>query len=291
MGALVVVLVAVAVIMPILASAEQTHATFNNEGMYYIDYNDDETHAIEYEKTADSYTLTVDGEAVELTDNAIGCTIVAGDNFILRYHASDDTLQYKGNSQYVTGIIELSGTIAAGTFNATCTTNTTVSISATSADIYSCTSEKTSLIMSNYNEPVRINSDSEIFGFGQSSVGNTMVLFKISGTIDNLTIEARDSTTGAVDSSYTITNAAVDSEAVDGYIDLYDLNKITFTATKGDDTANITFSAYIVPASVTAELSEHPDGVALTIIQILPVLILVGVLMMIVGAFIANRRA
>lgn len=282
--------------VPIFTEVTAIDDKFENAGMYYIDYNDDVTHTLEFEKLETGFTLTVDDENVTPTTNAIGCTLVAGDNFILRYNTSNSTLQFKGNTQYITAITELSGTITATNFSATCTGTaqgqsepSSITIDADTDNIYSCTAEKTALIMSNYNSPVFVNGDSDIFGFGQNAVGTNLVLFKVYGTVEDITVEVRDAVTGAIDSSYIVSNLAIDYDEAPNYLDLYTLNKITFTVTKGGDTTNVVFSAYIVPSEVTAEKTVHGDTAFNTVINLIPLIAGLGLLLGAVYYFITRR--
>lgn len=278
MGALVVVIVAAAVILPILAEAEKTTTTFENGRLYYM-YGLGAEDSVTY--TFDGTEWTADGEALDVVVSD-STTLVAGDGFIVRSNGL-----IRGSTNITPASITTMTVTAAGV------TGTYVNSSDVSASInisgtvyYCATSEVTDYVLCPYNEAVYLNGDSEILADGQSAIKTGQAgVFKITGNItDGFTVTPQ--TLGV-----TVSDVVCNYEAVDGYIDLYEVTSITFTTVYDGETRAQTYSSYIVPAEVTAEKSVHATGVELTIIQILPVLVLVGVLMMIVTAFIANRRA
>lgn len=293
----VVLTVVVGVIMlgsvfaPILADAMATEDTFTNEGAFYVEADPSDTYTLEYSLTDAPGVLVINGE--NATVPFTGYSVLILDKSILRAEGADNTLQYRGDSQSIAGISKLDITISNGEVTGTyrlkwdsaetsdhswpTTTYTTAYVASTTAQ---------DLIMSNYNNPVKMNGVSEIFAFGQTAIGNTNVLVKISGSIDdNVTVSVLDRTTGEAITA-TITNLSINKTAVDSHIDLYELNSITFTATLEDEsTANMTYSAYIVPAEVTAERAVHFDAAALAVLGSLMVVFIVAILLIAVRNF------
>ena len=150
--------------------------------------------------------------------------------------------------------------------------------------------------MSTYTNPVKMLGDSHIHAFGQTAMttggATTTALIKIDGNItDGVDISILNPTTGEEYATATIDNLSINATAVNGYLDLYDLTSITFKAKilDTDNWTNVTYSAYIVPASVTAELAVHATQDEIELLETIPVLITVGLIMGIVGVIAARR--
>lgn len=91
---------------------------------------------------------------------------------------------------------------------------------------------------------------------------------------------------------YTITNVVVNSSAVDSHVGLSTLDKVTFTATNVEDTSvhsDVTYSYFIVPASVTAERVTHGDDGFNTIVNLIPLVIGMGLLLIAVWWFVVRK--
>lgn len=298
MGALVVVLVAAGVIMPILASAEQTHATFTNDGYYRMSETSEKT-VIVWD-SSDTSILTVNGDEVSL-DSIIGqfntsYSIAFADDFILRFFNQSTTIQsiQLWNSDYVAGVVSSEGyklTVTLGsdgiTWITTDNTNTEVANNTYAhSGSYFTINDTGNYVMKYKDGSAYVNSTSTIVYAGgiSSLAGSTYSGIYFEGTIDNLAVTV-------MNSYVTVSDVAATYTEDENYLDLALLDKVTFTTTfNGTDKAQ-TYNFFLVPYQVTAELADHPTGTVLTLIQILPVLIMVGVLMFIVSAFISNRRA
>ena len=308
-GALVVAIVAIGVILPLFANAEATEATFTNEGyfrMAHIDAADETVHTFEWEYTNPS-TITIDGEEFNpnYTVSNSSITIVVDTNWILRYYTDGNgagrafgllTATSAGTISGNTGQqTNVSLTLSAGSLTGTIGAAT---ISETYTDAY-IPDDAGTFVMKNTSSNVYINGDSEIVAYGITAVNTASSTYSaglsfVGNYGDGVTATVWRGADNIALSAVTI-NATENSN----YLNLYSLKSITATAayteTVGEETVttntDVTYTYFLVPYQVTAELADHPDGVELTIIQILPVLVLVGVLMMIVTAFISNRRA
>lgn len=294
-GAIVIALVAVSVILPIMATAAETEKTFTNDGGFYpmseILATDDGTYTIAWEK-ADVGVLTINGEEFDAyeTYGDATTTVVAGEDWLLRYRNTPTYgyLQYFDGTTWVSSDNTLSMTASNGTATIVKvdSSNVETTKTATYTTLYVIDLDATDDVMKKSTDTPYVKGDSDLYALGITSISNTNYLFKIVGNIDDgVTVTAIGTDT------VTVSDVVITYEEVSGYVDLYTIEKITFNATIDDTTTACTYSYFIVPYEVTAEISNHPTGAALTIIQILPVLILVGVLTMIVAAFINNRRA
>lgn len=301
-GAIVVALVAVSVILPIMATAAETEKTFTNDGYYRMSETHEETVFV-WDTANDPYTLTVNGTEYDLSSMGFtlnqSYSIAFGEDFVLRYFALGDNSNiqiWKGAMAGASGVNQTSGIVATYTITSEGITvekndgGTVTTATVEHSGDYFTIDNDGAYVMKYANENAYVLQSSTIFyGCGISNVyTSTPSTLYLEGTADDYTVTP-------MKSGVTVSNESSTYSEVDGYVDLLSLEKLTFTTTYTVDdieqSINQTYSYFLVPYEVTAEISNHPIGAALTIIQILPVLILVGVLTMIVNAFISNRRA
>ena len=255
-------------LIPTVQGITETESTFENGKLYYMtDLGED---SITY--SFDGTKWIVDGEDANFVISD-ATTLIAGNDFIVRSNG-----QIRGSTTISPTNMEITVTATgvSGTYNSGANT---ISIS---ADVYYCAvTEKTDFVLCPYNVPVYLHEDSEILADGQSGIssGNATV-FRIEGSIkDGFTVTP-------VNSGVTVDDVVCNYEAVDGYIDLYKVDSITFKTTYNAEERLQTYSSYIVPAEVTAEKSWHLDT---TEIAMFGVISLLGIIMLIVIAANAIR--
>ena len=146
------------------------------------------------------------------------------------------------------------------------------------APIY-CISETGDYVMKKSNESAYMLGDSEFIGLGVTPItgaGSKVILVK--GTIEDGATATIVTTSGT---PATLTEPELTTASVSGYVDLYQLDKITFKGqVVGSADTPITYSYFVVPAKVTAELSQHmtPTEIAMFgVISILGIVALVVV--------------
>lgn len=286
-AAFVVITVIAAVLMPVLDDATETQATFTNEGMYFINDDPTESHTI----TFASNVITIDGSIITPTTDARGCTIFATEDTVMRYDPTYHIMQLKGAGGYYKTISACNLSIASGTISGTVTVNgvdSSVSISFT--ELYLASNEQTDSVMTEYNGPAYMLSDSPIFAMGQSAIGTTVCLVKIEGTIESVNITFLKDTNGDELTGVTVTDLVIDTEEVNSAIGVYKLNKITFTASYGGQTSDMIYSAYIVPYQVTAEKSVHLTANENAILLVIPALAIIAIIIGILAYAIRMRE-
>lgn len=265
------IILAGSVLMPVLNDATTTEKTFENTGYYYMtDVGADESYTYEF-VSSPAKAWTVNGEALTFPEGAFN-VIVTDEHFV------------RSNGQ-----IE-SSSVASMTVTVTAESITgTYTASGVDHDIdwavdgfYGAVPTKDSFIMTAPDATTYVNSDTEVIGFGISNLSGQYPIFHIVGDMENVTITSPDS-------SITISNVAINKTAVDGFIDLYKFESITFDATKGDNTAEITYNRVIVPTEVTAELTNHLTPGQIALISAIPVLVIVALLVVAVGV-VARRN-
>lgn len=290
------------VLIPAIESGVDTEDTFTNIGAFYVEVNPTDTYTIEYDKATEVGVVYINDEPLNV-EFSTGYTILAIDNAILRLQSGDSTIQYKGNGQYITGIKMLNITVSDGSISGTFQTlsnESPVSWPTTSyTKVFIASTETQDNVMTYYTSankgPVKMNGDSNIQAFGQTSLNTSgspvLSLINISGNIDDgVTINVLNATTGVAIEGVTISNLSINADPVSGYIDLYNLTSITFTITYDGVTTDVSYSAYVIPTEVTAEKSIHADASTILLFQTIPVFIVLGMIVAVVGVLYMKTR-
>lgn len=291
------VVLVVTMLIPIVSDATATEKTFTNEGAFYIEVDPTDTYTVEYDHSTEPGVVYVNGEKLNVTFTT-GYTILAIDNAILRTQTGSggDSLQYKGNGQYLVGItmvdLEVSNGEITGTYvGSGGTEQSWPETTYTECHIASPTPQD--YVMTAYNSTSKMLGDSPIFAFGQTLLQDSapyLLLFKIEGTIaDGVTVSALNQTTGEPVTTVTISDIVINYTEVDGYVGLYDLTSITFSVDSNGYNTDVTYSAYIVPSKVTAELSQHMSDTEIALMSIIPLLVVIGLIIGVV--YVVGRRA
>lgn len=290
--ATIVIVVMAGALMPILDDATAINDTFTNEGVYFVEVNPTDTYTIEYDKANNSGIIVINNTNMNVPFSE-GYTILAIDDAILRLQSGDNTIQYKGDGQYITGITKLNITVSSGSITGTYTGSGGVetswpNTSYTKAFVISPDNQDN--IMKAYTSTAYMNGDSEFIGFGQSILNGTiLVLCSISGTIeDGATVTVLDSHGGEL-ADATVSNIVVHYAEVDGYIDLYTMTEITFDVTYQGTVNSRSYSAIVVPSEVTAEKSVHFTDSENAILGAVPIFLIVALLVAIVAMVIRSR--
>lgn len=284
------------VLIPAIESGVDTEDTFTNRGAFYVELDPTDSYRIQFNNSVANNVITVNGTQITLDKDY---TIVALENAILRYNSTAHKLDWNGNSVYLMNINVLDLTISAGSITGTYTTtgDSTTFTSMTYTKCYVISPTKQTLVMSEYSVPVTIKGDSDIVAFGRTVLSdngtNKQYLIQIEGTIDDGVDVTVCNVSSGADIGATITDLSINYAPVQGYEDLYKLNSITFKAsvTENDTATNVTFSAYIVPTEVTAEKSIHADATTILLFQTIPVFIVLGMIVAVVGVlYLKSRR-
>lgn len=142
-------------------------------------------------------------------------------------------------------------------------------------------------VMKSPTQKAYVLKDSSITAMGVTTMtGNVNTAITITGTPMGVEVDKIYPTN--VD--FTFTDVNISKTEVSGFNDLYQIEKITFTATdENSNTTNCTYNYFIVPSKVTAEHSVHGDDAFNAIINLIPLLAGVGLLMFGVYYFISRK--
>lgn len=290
------IILAGAVLVPVLNDATTTHKTFSNaEGGYFtmaLDSEDSEDYTLSWAH-ATGGVLTINGVDFDAyaTYGQATISIVMGEDWIIRYNSANDNFAY---CQYFNGTNRIGAydttasfemTASGGTATMTFTFNdsTTQSVTETYDKLYVINPDS-EYLMKKPTTKAYVLGSTEIFAEGMtqgSGIGTQLI--KIEGSInDGFTVTAQDS-------AVTISNITSTQTEVNGYIGLYQIEKIEFDITKNDSTVAATYNFFVVPTETSAELSEHLTPGQIALMGAIPILVIVALLMVAVGV-VARRN-
>ena len=278
------IILAGSMLMAVLADATATQKTFENDGLYYMT-NMGADDSIVY--TFDGTNWTINGEPATITKAET--TIIAGEGVILRANGTF----YTGSPFPVNKITSLTVTAEGMTGTVINSSNVSQSVTFSREIYYAAVTEETDYVMTAYNSTPYAKGNSNIMGYGWTIIGNVGAVYQVTGNIDDGFEVICEKTT------MSISNVVCNKTEVDGYIDLYKITSITFDVTydgntpddpSDDVTETATYTAYIAPAKVTAELSQHLDNSKIALLNTIPLLVIISLVMAAVGAiFLGNR--
>ena len=288
------VLVFASLLIPVVDDATATTDTFNNEGYFYMEKitaDDDRTLTAHWEK-ASPYEFVWNDTTVNISTWATGgyTIITDGVSKIVRLGTGPNVgLQTMGNSFGSGGgnTTAMDITISGGTITAdsTTTTSQTVSVSATYTELWVYSLTPTDYVMKKADKIAYLNEDSEYLAMGVTTVTQWNTIIKVTGTVNDfdVAIVYPDGVTA------TTTNKDVVIVENTGYLDLYELDKLTFTVSDGTNTVNAVYSYFIVPATVTAEKAIHADEPTREVLEIMPLILIAGLIIGVLGYVVYSR--
>ena len=293
-AAAIAIIVLAGVLMPALSNATTTEDKFQNEGLYFMEKvtsDDDREWVLEY--TKEPYSLTMNGSDIDvstlLPDDKRYTFATDGENWLIRYSSAIPGFAYIEGlfTVTMTNVVSETITISSGTvtFEALLNDNTTVEKTQTYTDLWIFSFDKTDWVMKSPSVPAYMLKDSPFYGYGTTTITNWYDFISVTGTVEDY-----DAVILYPEVTTTTTNKVVVDTEISGYVDLYSLDKLTFTISDGTNTVNATYSYFIVPAEVTAEKAVHLSDAMNVILNVIPLLIIVAVLLGVVAVFILRRE-
>ena len=286
---IIAVIITVSAVVPIFMETTKTDDTFTNSGRGSYKYisNEDEYTLTWYYETPTK--ITVNDVVI---DAVSGNDLVAMGDFCVRIQPT--------NSGYAQLI--LANNESGVTANVSDSKNFTLTYSSGDLTVTNGTTTKTLTIDGFYaivppndnaathtmkisTDRAYLKSDTNLIVMGLTSVGGQWNTgYMVEGTLTDYSVSQW---TGSV--SYEPTNVSDDSATVSGYIDLYTIKQFNWIVDNSGTPVNVTYNYFLVPNEVTAERSIHPDGPTSTIINLIPLIIVAGILLLAIVYFI--RRA
>lgn len=264
-------------LIPSIEAMTATEKTLTNEG--YVRYtsinaDDEEEIVIQWDYTNPKY-LTINDKSLDISQyKEMWASIVFGEQWTLRYNytTTNTQLQYFGQTNtdfvyaYESSELNLTATLNSGTITVT---NGTITKTATYTTAY-YPDEAGSMIMKKSDGTSYLLKDSSIVianGMTYSNPYTIGVFFDGSigaGLNFELFRNLDDFAVSNVATHYT------DSAKYEGVIEL---SNVTFDLTPGENPAiAATYSYFLVPYQITAELSQHMDATQIAMFGVISIL-------------------
>lgn len=267
--AVVVIAVLAGTLIPILDDATATHDTKKSIGYYYMSgVADDESFTYAYDGT----NWTLNGDTMSFPTG--GFNVLVTDEHFIRSNGVVDLVSVKSLSVTATSS-GISGSYVKND-------DSTVTVEWDITGFYGATLTEDDYIMTNPSNTSYVNADTDVIGFGVTNVSGQYPIFHIVGDMESVTVTCTDT-------NVSISNIKINKTAVNGYIDLYDFESITFDATKGGTTTAVTYNRVILPAEVTAERTVHFDSGENAIFNAIPVMVIIALLLGVVALVLRSR--
>ena len=290
------IILAGSMLMPVLENTTATNATITNNGLYRMsEISDEESWVIAWD-SSDSRVVDVNGETVALhpTAGGIALTLLGGSDLMVRYLLMPNDVRIyvqvfsTGNTVYSAD--SNSGQDMTITYNGStvvCDNGSGTTLTLSITDKLYAVDPDGDFVMKKSTESAMVKEDSPIIGIGTTELANNVdQRFVITGTLaDGFTAEYEPYDT------MTMGDITATAPAHNGtYLEVYDFEKLTFTATYDGSDIPVTYSQVLVPYQITAELAQHLDAGSIALLNALPILVIIGLVMAAVGAiYIRNR--
>lgn len=280
------IILAGSVLMPVLSDATETEKTYTNSGYWYMSSDDSEPHTFEF---VSGDTWIIDGVEynTDTEDPKQLKTLISTGDMVMRNNgwANGNAKGFMTGTPTFAEFTIHNGNISGEYQNTLQTEHQTINYDYDTIYFAQFTSDDKTLTKYNIGN-IYLKNDSEILCNGISTINSTVVLVKIAGTITDLELTIYNQYNGTdVTDSYKITDLTVNKVETDCK-DLFKVSSITFTATPtGEETGTeVTYSSFIVPSEVTGELKEHLTPGQIALLGAIPVLVIVALLVVAVGA-------
>ena len=298
-GVMVGVLVLSAALFPVIDSATTTERTFTNEGYYHMTSLDaNEEYSLYWDHT-DPYKVTINDTDVVAFDgipNYAAVTLLGSDAFCLRFLNAPDNPRiqmyggtgwgYGGSSGYDFEVTLSDGTLS---LNNTAETSPFTASGDAPDKLYGIFTDAGEYVLKKANNPAYMLGDSSLIvlcGVTDSNIATPAIY--ADGTINDGLDYTLFRPSGQAETAV-FSNESITANDVTGYIGLKSLEKIEFDITLTEGTVEPTYTYFIVPAKVTAELAVHASQDEIEILETIPILITVGLILGIVGAVFVRR--
>ena len=289
------VILAGALLGPVISDATKTTETFTNEGYFYmqkISAEDTTVHTLTYETDGtdagivfaldgveiDTSTWPANNQSVTLATDGASWVMRAAVNEYVGLQGIGSTLNFGGHDVRTATVTFDSGvvTVARTVYNPdTGQTDAGRTITGSYTDLWIYSATPTEHVMKKADATAYLLDDSEYLAMGVTKVSEWNTVIKVTGgasDFDATIVYPPNVTT-------TVTNEHIDSSEVNGYNSLNALDKLTFTISDGTNTVNATYSYFIVPAEVTSELTNHLTPGQISLMGAIPVMVIVALLM------------
>lgn len=292
-GVMVGVLILSAALFPVIDSATTTEKTYQNEGYYLMSATDNADVTISWDHTTPTY-LTVNDKSIKF-DNGIelgrAVTIVGSESFVIRYVnlGTEHVLQFLAEGYYIPASDSDAQDMNVSLSNGSVTVTVGENTGTISYDKAYYVSDDGTWTMKKADKNAYVNDESNIMvlvglsHLDDDDTGKDVGIYGI-GDINGVEVDTFYAGDGV-----TFSTPEVNYTSIDGFKNLYSVSTITFDGVVEDVETPLTYSYFIVPAKVTAELAVHASQDEIDLLNTIPILITVGLILGIVGAVFVRR--
>lgn len=292
--AIMVGAVAFGAMLPIFQDVTATEDTFTNTGLYHLKAIDSTSEYVLKWEYSSPNQVKLDDEVIPLTQGDYPLTILYTDDILVRiqwgsncsvFGATDDIGAYSVIGASINDSNNLTITASSGTITITNGTDTKTYTASAGMIV----SPNGPYVMKNTTDQAFVNGDTEFYVAGYTyralnvQYTNFVGIFK--GTLDD----------GITPLTYTPSTYTLDdpvfssTDGPSGYVDLYKFTGFTIGVTDGENTGTLSYSQLIVPEEVTAERAIHGDSGFNTIVNLIPLIIGMGLLLIAVWWFVVRK--
>lgn len=279
---LVAVVVVTAILVPIVGGSTSEQKVVTNTGLPFTLYSEDEpSHTIRIEMHVDGRHVLVDNEEIEINKEI---TMIIGATKNLRYTSETGRITSLATNLGTVGYIDspgdwyefnIEGRVASGHGMIDGAAATAHSIN----DVKAFLCKSGTMVMA---DTPYVRADSYILGAGVTySPFSTGTVLEFEGTIDNLTTLSLRPADAVIDS--------VTVNKTDMYTQLIRIDSIKLDVTEAGSQKTATYTYFLAPASVTVDNPGYVGSTNAALLGIVPVLVIVGLILSVIGVAIARR--
>lgn len=291
------------VLIPAIESGVDTEDTFTNDGYYNMTRLDATSESVIVWDTATPNKITVDGNAIEITQlSTMRLTILGSDTICVRCIATQMQIigslngTQKTHSLTANGASVMTITVSNGIVSSSVNDGEPKTFDLGNNAFVLAPNDVESdyvAVMKKGNVNAHVLGDSEIICCGVSistNLNNAIGVFGKGNIEDGMTFSSFY-TGSNYSGDTTISDVVINDTEIPSHKNLYSLENITMVINYNvDQTFDATYSYFIVPAEVTAEKSVHADASTILLFQTIPVFIVLGMIVAVVGVLYMKTR-
>ena len=272
-----------ALLGPVINDVSETEKTFDNTPYGY--------YTMKVLENGDTWTFsdskwTYNGDLIPTASNT-GVSVVVTNNTTIRQDGICRGTTYGNN-------LTNNATVSIADDTNKLIVNSTNNITYTTG--YGAVPEGGDYVLKTYENKAYVKGDTLLWVTGYTALTSTstsQLMVHVEGTLnDGLTITVAPKQ-GGTTTDISVGDYTIAYEAVDGYEDLYRIQKVSFnvTGTFNEEvvTKEFNYSTFVVPTTVTAELSQHLDAGEIAILAAIPLMAIAALVLLVVRYFVAGR--
>ena len=289
-----------ALLGPVINDVSETQGTYTNNGYYTmkrITADDTDEYTLTWVRSTDVFTLN--GEVVDIGDHSqysdsLGVSVAMTDVSVSRYVSGLRVQTWISN---IGGSFGYSATTMTINFN-----NGTMTVTADEgleSEANRSTTYEYAYFISNTGDyemkakdkTAAVKADSELYAVGVTYINNStapstpiLSVLKMTGDASEVEFSAIYGLSGTI----TFDDIEIHKTANSKFVGVYDLEKVTATATYDDAETSLTYSYFIVPKEITAEYTQHLDAGEIALLAVLPLIAITALLLLAVRFFVGR---